>query len=1310
VEITRFYRKPALSVSGTRQLLDHVQNVLGFEVPRIRTETCYYVESDKPLTRGEIAKMRYLLAETFEPQNLARVTFLSKNSRKHKTILEVGSRLSFETPWSSSAVAICHRCGITKVNRIERSVRIALPVKVSDSQKMDILKPLYDRMTQAIYDKPLRSFDLGVVPEPVRTIPVLEEGPEVLYRFNVELGCAWDDADIMDYIYPMFAHDLKRNPTDVELFQIAQSTTAEHSRHWFFKGELVIDGEPVPEKDLMEIIKTPWKRNPGNSVIAFDDDSSAIRGSKVKLLMASDPSKPSQIVTKEVVAHPTLTAETHNFPSGIAPYPGAATGTGGRIRDNQAVGRGGLVGVGGTMYCVGHLRIPGYDLPWEQDGWWHSRDLASPLDIKIKASNGASDYGNCFGEPVIYGSARSFAMKTLDSEYRAWHKPIMYTVGAGRILDDHIKKGQPESGMIVAQVGGPPYLIGMGGGSASSMSQGENKEDLNHNAAQRGNPEMEQRMNRFMRACIELGEANPIISAHDLGAGGDCNALPEIVDPAGAIIKLRNIPVGDKTLSVLGIWGNESQERNAILVWPDKLELLKKIASRENVPLAVVGEVTGDGQLVVVDDNDGSTPVNLPLGKILGELPRKTFRLTRKKPVLKPLEIPKDLTVDGALCEVMRLVSVGSKRFLTTKVDRSVTGLIAQQQCVGPNQLTLSDYAVIADSYQEKTSGVALSIGEKPIIGLINPKAGVRMSFAEALFNMAPAVITKREDIRLSLNWMALAKKDGEGADIYDGACAARDICLDWKIAIDGGKDSLSMASKVTDPYGNVHTAKAPMEAVAAFYAPMPDVTCKVTPDLKEEGNFLLLIDSARGKNRLGGSAFAYVNGQLGDEVPDVDDPMLVKRSFEAIQELVKAGMIVSAHDRIGDGGLLVNILEMAFAGNCGLNLDLTSYSSEMFEVLFSEEAGMIVECKKLGEVMAFLAKRDIPSVHLGEVGRQNGMISLNFNNETVLQKRMVNLREIWEETSSRIDELQANPECVRQERSVNSLLIRPLPHKVTFQPISTSSSILNHPDKPKVAMLREQGTNGDREMTAAFMAAGFDVWDVITTDIIEKRITMDSFRGLVLPGGFSFGDVLDAGKGWAAVARFNPILANELAMFFARPDTFSFGVCNGCQAMALIGVPGFDLPDEKKFRFIQNVSDRFESRYSAVKIMDSPAIMLKGMAGSILPIWVAHGEGRFYCPDEEVLDEILFNNLAPIRYVDSCGSQTTVYPFNPNGSTDGIAAICSSDGRHLIMMPHPERGYIKWQLAHISKEWQSFDVSPLLRMFQNAYAWCMPN
>jgi phosphoribosylformylglycinamidine synthase len=1338
MDLLHFYRTPALSEAKKNQLVAALQQRISNHIQDIQTEFCFNVDITAPLTRNELDALCWLLSETFEPEKFSDKSFLGESKKGGAVIFEVGPRMNFTTAWSTNAVSICHACGIKRITRIERSRRYKfifseqapgnLPSarlasggrnQLNDfysSLITDYASLLYDRMTECPYPHPLRTFEVEVKPEPVFNILLIEKGRGELENINREMGLGLDEWDI-DYYYNLFVRDIGRNPTNVECFDLSQSNS-EHSRHWFFKGRLVIDGTEVP-RTLLDIIQEPYRANPHNSVIAFKDNSSAIIGYPVHTIIPESRGKPSCSIQVSPTYHIIFTAETHNFPSGVAPFPGAETGTGGRIRDVQATGRGGLVVAGTAAYCVGNLHIPGYVLPWENRTFHYPRNLASPLDIEIQASNGASDYGNKFGEPVIQGFTRSFGMRLTDGERYEWVKPIMFTGGIGYIDSHHVEKREPEEGMFVVKVGGPAYRIGIGGGAASSMIQGENIEELDFNAVQRGDAEMEQKLNRVIRACVEMDDANPIVSIHDQGAGGNCNVVKEIIYPAGAKIDLRKILLGDRTLSVLEIWGAEYQEQNAFLIRPDDFDMFQQLCLREKVPCAVIGRITGDGYIILFDQKDDTTPVNLSLEKILGDMPQKTFQLQHLPSTREPFSVSADLTVREALERVLRLISVGSKRFLTNKVDRSVTGLIARQQCAGPLQLTVSDVAVIAQSHFGVT-GAALSIGEQPVKSLLDPSAMARMSVAEALTNIVWAKISALEDIKCSGNWMWAAKLQGEGAKLYDAAVAVSTIMTDLGIAIDGGKDSLSMAAQITGrTESERETVKSPGTLVISAYAPCPDVTKVITPDLKKPGQGrLLYIDLGGGQYRIGGSALAYVYNQIGNESPDIENTGLLKRTFKAIQMFIERGLIISGHDR-SDGGLITTLLEMAFAGNCGLAIDIQKSEKgrlsagaeepSALSYLFSEEAGLVVEYMPEHEESLFeiLHRESLPYLVIG-TGTSEKRISIRFQGDIVLDEDMCVLRDMWEETSFQLECIQANIRCAEEERKNN--FDRSGPELImSFTPYDTPPSVLEGHGNPRVAIIREEGSNSDREMTSAFYHAGFETWDVTMTDFLEKRISLRDFRGIAFVGGFSYADVLDSAKGWAGVIQFNRDIWEEFNAFYHRKDTFSLGVCNGCQLMALLGwVPWYDIAREHQPRFIQNTSGRFESRFSTVTVLESPSIMLKGMEGSVLGIWVAHGEGRAYFPDEGICKEVNDSCLAPVRYVDDGNKITMKYPFNPNGSYQGIAALCSPEGRHLAIMPHPERTFLPWQWPWMPVRWRrELTTSPWLRMFQNAREWC---
>jgi len=1255
-------------------------------------EYCFYIETAEPLSGKELNVLRWLFAETFEPENLSRNSFLDPQKGE---IVEIGPRMNFESAFSTNAVSICRSCGIEKITRIEKSRRCVLP---KDSGKEEFIRASHDRMTECVYEKPLETFETGIKPKEVYAVRMIEKGIEELRKINKEIGLGMDDWDI-NFYFDLFTKDFKRNPTNVECFQLGQANS-EHSRHWFFKGRLIIDGKEAPE-NLLDMVRSTLKANPSNSLIAFKDNSSAIKGYRIKTINPDKSGKPSPFTFREETYHPIFTAETHNFPSGVAPFPGAETGTGGRIRDVQATGKGALVIAGTAGYCTGNLNIDDYKIGGEKKGFEYPKNLAKPLQILIQESNGASDYGNKFGEPVIQGFVRTFGIKLKKNERREWIKPIMFTGGVGQMDERHVEKEKPEAGMKIIQIGGPAYRIGIGGGSASSMIQGENKEELDFSAVQRGDAEMEQKMNRVIRSCVEMGSENSIVSIHDQGAGGPCNVVTELVDPVGGKVEIRNIKVGDKTMSVLEIWGGEYQERNALLIRPEQLEGFQSICQRERVGCEVLGVITGDGKIILHDSEDDSSPVNLELEKILGDMPQKEFVSKRKPLKLKPFILPKNIEIKDALRKIFRLPSVGSKGYLVRKVDRSVTGLIAGQQCAGSLQLPVADVSVVAQSHFGKT-GTAIAIGEQPLKMLIDPKAGARMAVGEALTNMMWAKISDLSHIKCSVNWMWAAKLPGEGANIYDAAVSMRDIMISLGIAVDGGKDSLSMAAKVGE-----EVVKAPGQMVVSAYVTMPDIEKFVTPDIKKPGESrLMFVDLSTGENRLGGSALAQIFGKIGNVSPDVESPEKIKKAFLSIQKMIEENMILAGHDR-SDGGLVTTIAEMVMAGNCGADIRLKE-SVDLISKLFSEELGVVIEYLPENEekIISFLKDSDLLSEILGVTKKEKDLKIYN-GEKLELDTSTKDLLKWWEATSDRLEQFQMNPVLAREQARQHSR--QGISYQASFAPEETPDEIVCAEKKPKVAILREEGSNGDREMTSAFFAAGFEPWDVSANDLLNGEISLDDFRGLVFVGGFSYADVLDSAKGWAGTIRFNEKIREMFDKFYEQKNTFSLGVCNGCQLMALLGwVPFKGTLDEKQPRFIRNQSGRFESRWLTVKIKKSPAMMLQGMEDSKLGIWIAHGEGRLYCPDQEIFKKVLSKKLAPVVYVDDKDKVAKKYPFNPNGSLKGIAALCSEDGRHLAMMPHPERAFLKWQWPYLPEEQNKvWKASPWLKMFQNAREWC---
>jgi phosphoribosylformylglycinamidine synthase len=797
-----------------------------------------------------------------------------------------------------------------------------------------------------------------------------------------------------------------------------------------------------------------------------------------------------------------------------------------------------------------------------------------------------------------------------------------------------------------------------------------------------------------------MGGRSLIEVIHDQGAGGPANVLKELVEKSGGRVEIRNIRVGDPTMSVLEIYVAEYQERCGFLIDPDNIEKFKAICAREKVSCEVLGEVTGDLRFVLHDASDDTTPVDIDLPELLGNIPQKTFTDRRLPFGAAPLELPADLTVATALHDVLRLVSVGSKRFLTSKVDRAVTGLIARQQCCGPLQLTVGDVAVVAQSHFG-TTGIATAIGEQSIKMLVDPAAGARMAVGEALTNLVFAKIEDLAQVKCSANWMWAPKLPGEGAAIFDAAQAMAEAMIAVGIAVDGGKDSLSMATMVGD-----ETVKSPRELVVSVYAAMPDINKVITPDIKRVGSPLIYLDLGGGRTRMGGSALAQVMVQMGDASPDLGDGTLVKNCFTAVQELIARGLVTAGHDR-SDGGLITTLLEMAFSGNCGLDIALTG-TAEVFEMLFAEELGLVLECRPEGmaEVAQILGKAGVTFARIGTTTTDK-LVRVTYNGDTVLDEPMIVLRGWWEETSYQLERLQINPACAEAEKE--NIYDRKGPtYHLPFVPEPAPAELLTRADKPKVAILRDEGSNSDREMTSAFYAAGFDPWDVCMHDLLAGTVNLDDFRGLAAVGGFSYADVPDSAKGWAATILFNPRLRKMFEEFYRRPDTFTLGSCNGCQLFGLLGwVPELGLTAERQPRFVRNVSGRFESRWTTVKVEKSHAVMLKGMEGLVFGIHVDHGEGRLLFPDPAVFAKVKSGGMTPLYYVDDDGNPTEKYPFNPNGSPEGMAGLCSADGRHLALMPHAERVFLPWQAHYLPEEMKGLQVSPWMQMFRNAYEWC---
>ena len=1228
-----------------------------------QTEEALNIFFSRDVSETMITKIKEIL------EKLTQKKLYEKSKVKESKFIiytEIGPLPNYKSPWCTNALSILKRCGITCIERIERSEIIINGDDCKDDLTMTNYKLNPPNKWKVSSPKPYSSIDL--------------------YRFDNNLY-GFDKEDI-DFYKKLFSK-YNRPPTDVELADLAQSNS-EHSRHWFFNGKLIIDNKPCP-LTLMDLIKNPHKSNKRNSLIAFSDNSSAICGFNVGTIIPIKKDTGYEYTEKRINYDITFTAETHNFPTGIAPFPGAATGTGGRIRDNIAVGMGAQIIAGTAGYCVGN-----FDFMYKDS----KNCIQNPLTIEIEASNGASDYGNKIGEPIISGFTRSFGITLQNGERFEYRKPIMFTGGIGLINRQHLVKEKAEIGMLVVRLGGPAYRIGVGGGMASSKGYDNN---IKLDAVQRGDPEMANRLIRVIRACIELEKDNPISSIHDQGAGGMANVTKEIIasgDDTGAFINIDKVNSGDSTLSILEKWIAEYQEQVTTLVRSKNLPTLQEISKRENCPLEVVGIINNTGKIEVFSPSYSkkynSLPVDLNLNDVLNNIPQKTFHLESNVRYTRKLEIPHDIDLSDMLIQILQLVSVGSKRFLTNKVDRSVTGLIAQQQCVGPLHTPLANVAIVAHSHYE-TVGTASAIGEQPIKGLISSEAMARMSVGEMLTNLMWAKITSFEDIRCSGNWMWPGKDKKEGYHLYKAVTAFSEIIGELGIVIDGGKDSLSMF--VESEEGKV---KSPGTLVVSGYAPCPDINKKVTPDLKEIGSDLVYFNLGSTKYRLGGSALAQILNQIGDISPDFENISSFKDFFNIIQSLIEENLIISGHD-ISDGGLLIALLEMCFAGDIGCNINMTNVTVSPIEILFAEELGVIIEVANWENMKEKFSKLNISAHYLGKTNNSN-KINFKINSKVILNGFICEYRKIYEMTSYNLELNHKNfvdDELVNKEYCKYGMIIKNRPEEFysprTIIKINDGIEHIGFSRKKfTVGIIRDEGSNGDREMAAAFKMGGFEVRDICMSDFETGKNILSDLRGIAFVGGFTFSDVFGAGSGWYATITQNKNIKKQFQDFRDRKDTFSLGVCNGCQLMAKLGWVDC--------KFVENDSKRFESRFPIVKIHNSKAIMFSGMEECRIGIWVSHKEGK--C--------ISNNSTTSMSYVGSNNNITEDYPENPSGSENGVAGVCSDDGRHLAIMPHPERCFLDWQFPYKSKinfdKIQTFGkckASPWFLMFFNAYCWC---
>lgn len=1257
------------------------------------TELGFHVVSQESLSVDQ--------AYTLEPflQEFPGETILIQNPDQENVLMEVGTRPASVTPWSSNAVSILRDCGLPIV-RIEQTRRLVLS---------ETLTKLFDRMTECLYPEGDRNFLLSFLqtqPAAIFTVPVLEQGAEVLKMTSRKYGLAFDES-LIGHLVRLF-EELGRDPTIVELYQIGQMCS-DHSRHITWNAKLVLDGNLMPWT-LFDLAKVPYHarqyREGVNNIIAFHDNGSAICGFSV---MALSVAMDGQYVKQKQLRHPVCSCETHNYPTSVSPFHGAITGIVGCYRDPQATGQGGVLLYSSAGFCTGFPRIPGYAIPGEEYvPNVYPANLASPLKIMLEAPAGTWAGGNQCGVPVLQGFTRAVELMVGAEgaqERYGYLKTLMYAGNTAYVLDEHTQKGQAEKGMVVIQFGGEAFPVGLGGAAGSSQVLGTQDAGLDFNAVQRGNPQMARRVANVIRRCVELGKLNPIVSIHDQGAGGPCNVLTELIEKTGGVIRLYKINLGDPTMSAIQIWCAEYQERQGVLIQKVDVARFQAICEEEDCPCEILGQVTDDGRIVVFasveDELKNNACVDLPIERVVSGLPETIISDAATPKLGSPLVLPETLKVKCVLKRIFRQVDVGSKAYLVHRVDRSVGGLVVQQQCVGSLQLPVADVAVSALTHFN-LQGMASAIGEQPMMMMLNPEAGARMALTEAITNLMWARVTRWEDISFPANWMWPARFPGEMCKLYQAAKALCDFSLALGLAQDGGKDSSSMAVRMGD-----ELIKAPETLVIKAYATMKDVTKVLTPDIKWPGKSSLIhIDLAKGKRRLGGSTLAQVFGQLGDECPDLDDPQLLIETFNLIMRLIDADEILAGHDTTADG-LAVTALEMAFAGNCGLNLYL--YGKEgLWAELFAKEPGAIIEVRNdfLFEAQAALQECGIPAYLLGETCLEKE-IRIFHQNQIVLQADTDELRQMWEETSYQLERQQINPICADLERK-NTAIGKPPSYQLTFTPEPTARHIMTSRQKPRVAILREVGTNGEREMAAAFISAGFDAWDVPMKALLSGKYSLVNFSGLVFPGGFSFMDVFGAGKGWALKIRNNVELQQMFQSFRQDPTKWSLGVCNGDQTMKWLRWLYPELMSEHPLS-IRNISNAFESRWVNVLIPENTkAMMFQGMEGSRLGVNVAHGEGRFWSFDGDV-SHFLQQGLVAMQYINPDGQPVGEegYPWNPSGSPLGVASLCSQDGQHLAMMPHPERSFKRWQWPWMPTDWKDLKASPWLRMFQNARQFC---
>jgi phosphoribosylformylglycinamidine synthase len=1299
--------------------LDHLLRGLRAQDARITalsSRWLHFVDDSRPLTEPELGVLGKLLTygsrAEVAPQDGQRVL--------------VTPRVGTESPWSSKATDIVHVCGLDAIRRVERGTVffIESTAALEPAELEQLAAQLHDRMTESVWVETIDAQGLfhGAPARPLRIVSLGKDGHGALARANREWGLALSHDEI-DYLVTAFGH-LQRDPTDVELMMFAQANS-EHCRHKIFNAEFIIDGAAQPAS-LFSMIRATYARNSRGVLSAYRDNAAVIEGG-IATRFFPDPlthrygghHEPIDILMK---------VETHNHPTAISPFPGAATGAGGEIRDEGATGIGAKPKAGLTGYSVSNLKIPGMIQAWETDFGKPER-IASALDIMIAAPLGAAAFNNEFGRPNTCGYFRTFEQQSLEagrSVIRGYHKPIMIAGGLGNVRRPDVEKKDVVIGAPLIVLGGPSMLIGLGGGAASSVGSGQSSSDLDFASVQRGNAEIQRRAQEVIDRCWAMGERNPILLIHDVGAGGLSNALPEAIAHSrrGGRIDLRKIPSAESELSPMEIWCNEAQERYVLALAPGTIEQFAAMCERERCPYAVVGEITAEGQLVVTDSLLGASPVDMPIEVLLGKAPRVTRDVRTLPKVLTNLSTS-GATIADSLDRLLCLPTIADKSFLITIGDRTVGGLISRDQMVGPWQVPVADVAVSLNSY-DGYGGEAMAMGERTPVAVLNAPASGRLAVGEAITNILAADIANLTDIRLSANWMAACGQPGEDAELYATVRAVGvELCAELGITIPVGKDSLSMRTAWTDAAGD-HAVIAPVSLIISAFAPVKDARLTLTPELDlRQPTRLILIDLGAGKNRMGGSCWAQVHTKSGGEPADLDSPGLLLTLFSAVRELKDRGLVLAYHDR-SDGGVLLTVLEMAFASQCGIAIDLGAVADPV-TACFSEELGAVLQVpgSRVAEALDVLARhglaqlcRDIgepiarDATGSGSVVSEHGAmpgdrtsakadVQVRANGQIVFSGSRLDLRRRWSEVSFRIQELRDNPDCAREEFSRLADAADPGLHAaLSYDPNEdVAAPFILSGARPAVAILREQGVNSQTEMAAVFTRAGFDAYDVHMTDILNERVKLGRFHGLVACGGFSYGDVLGAGEGWAKSILFNSLAREEFAAFFERDATFTLGVCNGCQMLSALKelIPGA----EAWPRFVRNRSEQYEARLALVRVPASKSLLLAGMQDSVLPIVVAHGEGQAEFDSGSSAADLLAQRLVTLQYVDTRDQPTERYPFNPNGSALGLAGLCSADGRVTSVMPHPERVFRAVQNSWAPKEWS--EDGGWMRLFRNA-------